>query len=329
MRIITTVFGKEYIGMLISNLYSISKSNPIADVTVIWEDIPDKYICPVKKCFKNYEFIETKIGFTKDPAKRIASKTILWQMGVDRYPGELLALIDVDTLIIKDITHFFEEFNYDIIYTYKNEQFPLNTGVLLCNNSTKTRLFFKKWKEETFGIFKKPDLLIQATNSSFPYGAVDQMAFYRVIVYKHNSTKYCVNLGSHKVKLLGIPCKTLNETNSTAITKENHIIHYKGGWQNILIKGLNFTKKRPKKLSWEMFILYLKTYSGAVNHINKKTKMNYPIDFFKIKIPYYIDRDKFEEKKLLYYLFSIIGLVRKILQKTDYIFKKVVKNNKY
>lgn len=183
MRFIISIFGSKHIGMLITNLYSIQESNPNAKISVLWEDISEKYINPVIKTFEKLSFIKTNVGFTNDPIKRIASKTIVWQMGADKYPNENLAFIDVDMIVLQDISHYFKQ-SFDIMFTYKNEQYPINTGVILCGKTYKTQLFFEQWKNETLKILQNESDMKKASDSNYPYGAPDQMSFYQMIDYK-------------------------------------------------------------------------------------------------------------------------------------------------
>jgi hypothetical protein len=42
-----------------------------------------------------------------------------------------------------------------------------------------------------------------------------------------------------------------------------HIIHYKSVWQDILLHGFNFSIRRTKRDSMEMYIFYLQMYVEA------------------------------------------------------------------
>jgi hypothetical protein len=313
VRFIITIFGEKHIGMLITNIYSILQSNPGSHITVFWQDIEEHIIKAIMKSFENVLFFETNFDFTTDPIKKISSKTHLWGYAVQQYPNDYLCILDVDTLVIKGIQHFFDQ-DFDIIYTYKQGQFPLNTGVMLCKGSNYP-FFFKSWKEETFKIINNFKLYNKANSPQYPYGGADQMALFEMIQYKSDLQNYIITIKGKKLFIKGIPCKVLNQTNSHKITDTTHIIHYKGGWQLILLKGQNFTKHRSKNLSWEMYIKYIETFKKSLEYLINKTKIQYQPKDFNIIIPFYINTSTFRENKYLYFIYSYYDRIRTKLRK--------------
>ncbi|PCI21358.1 hypothetical protein COB64_00545 [Candidatus Wolfebacteria bacterium] len=300
MRFIIATFGNNYTGFLLALLYSIKKNAPTAQVAVLWESIDEEKINPIKKIFSEFDFIKTNYNFGKNKAKRIASKTILWEHAAKQYAGENLCFLDVDILITKDITHFFDELYFNIGFTYKDEHYPLNTGVLLSDGSNKGINFFTSWKQKTMEIINDEILFAQANNTSLPYGAADQMSLFNMLKYQKENDQYNIFLLGNDTCFKGIPCRMLNETNSTSISFDTHIIHYKGVWQDVLIKGMNFSRYRTKKDSWEMYIYFLTQYKEAIEYMNKTLHTNYRADFFNIRIPAYMNKRTLQENSVLY-----------------------------
>ena len=107
IKFIVSIFGSKHVGMLIANVYSILKSNPGCAITVFWQDIEERLIRNIIKGFKEVTFIETNFSLRSDPIKRISSKTLFWNYAAKTYPNDQLCMLDVDTLVIKDICHFF------------------------------------------------------------------------------------------------------------------------------------------------------------------------------------------------------------------------------
>lgn len=310
------IYGERHLGMLLTNIFSIINCNPKAKIIVFWQDIDDKFIDILSKAFP-VEFFKTNFSFWQDSIKRISSKTVIWKLiahhvFTQRY--KYLCLIDTDVLVIKDVSNYFNNYIFDILFTYKNERWSLNTGVLLIKVSQKSVNFFEEWENLTFSIINDKTLLKQSTSKRFPYGGADQMALYKMLGYVKGKKEYKIKIKKFIIDFNGIPCKELNETNSTKITNKTYIIHYKGGWQPILLEGKNFTKNRTKKDSWEMYILYLKTYINSVKFINRKLNSHYSLKTFKVKIPFYLTRDNLEERKILYYLYYLYHLPKTIMK---------------
>jgi hypothetical protein len=136
------------------------------------------------------------------------------------------------------------------------------------------------------------------------------MSLFKILEYKAGQRNYNFEIEGQNIIFKGIPCKVLNETNSKEITETTHIIHYKGGWQPILLEGRNFTKNRSKKLSWEMYIKYLKTFKKALEYLQKNTDTRYDPKNLNIIIPFYLNLATFKENKCLYSIYSYYDRIK-------------------
>lgn len=313
VRFIITIFGNKHVGMLVTDIYSILQSNPGSPIAVFWQDIDKRYIEPVMSGFKTVTFTKTNFDFASDPVKRIASKTLLWNYAAKTYHPDKICLLDVDTLVIKNIYHLFDQ-DFDIIFTYKDGRWPLNTGVLLCKGE-KYPLFFQKWVEDTTEIINDRESSAKANSLEYPYGAADQMSLFDLLCYNHNQTEYTPRIAGQNLTFVGVPCEILNEVHSKAIADSTHIIHYKGGWQNILLEGQNFTKYRTKAVSWEMYILYLKTFMKSIEYINNNTNIRYQPEDFGVVIPGYVDTSTFKENRFLYFLYACRSRIESLIDR--------------
>lgn len=310
-RIIICVYGNKYVGMLIAALYSVIKNKITAKVSVFWQDIDENIQKDIKNAFDNVEFIETQFNFESDITVRISSKVLLWSYAAEYYCGQNICIVDVDTLVIRNINKFFSE-EFDVAFTYKDEQFPLNSGVLLAKGD-KSTYFFRKWRVNTVKIIQDPMLFAEANNMAGVFGGADQMSLYRMLGYNKEKVCYESEIDGVKLFFKGYECKYLNETNSKKIEADTFIIHYKGGWQPILLEGHLFTKNRKKHDSMEMYKLYLRTYLGSIDYLNCRTKKSYSHKKLGIVVPFYINKITGRENEILYHLYVLkIKLIKLI-----------------
>ena len=303
IRFITSAYGPDYGGMLLSLLYSIAKSHPGAAATVFWQDVSERdRFLPL--AFPNVSFVEVERPMGTAAINRISNKTLLFADALRRHGDECLVLLDVDMLVIKPLDRFFVEHQEDVLFTYKNERWPLNTGILLVRPSPRVVGFFLAWAERTSEILRDPELVDQAASWEYPYGGPDQMSFSQLINFRPGQLRYNVACRGEQVTMAGVPCAELNETNSRPVTAQTRVIHYKGGWHPILLRGTDFTAHRPKSDSFEMYLLYLRTYKEAV--ANASHVLGLPARRLSggIKIPFYLDRE-LKESSLLYRVFAI------------------------
>lgn len=310
-RFVTSVFGEKHIGMLLVNLYSIKKNTKSAPVFVFWQEINEDIIKDFKKAFPNVDFFKTDFDISSSKIKRISSKTLVWEYASNKIKDQNICFLDADMFVLKDIKNFFDK-DFDILFTDKDKElFPLNTGVILSKGEN-IRFFFSKWLEVTLKIINSKDLLKQALSTNYPFGGADQMAFYNLVNYNRNKKEYNIVIENKEIKALAVPCSVLNETKSRVIDENTYIVHYKGGWQMILLNGRGFTKNRTKKDSWSMYMLYLKSYIDSISYLNSMTGKKYNTESFGINIPFYLDKNTLKENKFLYGIFYFISFIRQI-----------------
>lgn len=306
LEFITTAFGQRYLSYLPPLLYSITKSNPSAKVLLLWQDIPQAEIQILLQSFPAVKAIKTDFDYSLNLARRISSKTLAWKHALNISTSKYLFFLDSDMLVLKELS-WLTKTEADIVISKTGSFFPINSGVVYCHNTKSVHDFFKKWAEKTISIINSPQLFSQVNDKRQPFGGADQMALIKLIKYSPNQNIFNYVSGHSKLRIASLPCKQINEIQSTSITADTHVVHFKGGWRHILFYGDDFTSNRPKIASWEMYILYLKTYFEAVSQINSQTGFQLTPQHFGLHIPFYIDTHTWKEKPGLYPIFQLFS----------------------
>jgi hypothetical protein len=73
------------------------------------------------------------------------------------------------------------------------------------------------------------------------------------------------------------------------VTDDKHILHYKSGWQPILLQGRPFTRNRPREASWPMFTLYVRRFREALELLNTAAGTDLTARDFNIVVPFYLE----------------------------------------
>jgi hypothetical protein len=294
VRFIVANYGMRHVGMLLAHLHSVVRTHPDAAITVYWQDIPDTFIEAVRAVAPRATFTRTEFDFAKDPLQRISSKVLCWARAAEEYEAESeLVFCDSDTLVRRDLQPFFKTGREHVVITAKPESVPLNSGVILARGSAATTAFFRAWREETIHILRTPELFTQANDPARPYGGPDQMSLYRLLSYRTEASHYVIRCGEHDVRLRAEPCAQLNETNSRPLSDEIHVVHYKAGWQRILLDGRPFSRFRPREASWQMLDFFLTTFSEALRRSNRITGCHRTAWTFGIRWPWYYKAGQF------------------------------------
>lgn len=257
MHFITSVYGNEYVPLLMVCLDSIKKEHPEDKVTILWDDINDFEVSMLKNLFSDYNFVKQSKGIhTDNILKRIPLKLRFWSSILEEIEDEVICFIDSDTLIYKNFSSQIPS-DFDFIYTYKDERFPLNVGVVIVKNSKKIVEFLKEWLAKTESIVEDPNKLEYAFQTN---GAADQQALMNLMNVEDITKGVVKDFGKGDIKFVGISCNILNQTNSVPVNSGSYIFHYKGGWRPILLKETGYTENRNQKDSQEMHYLWEDRY---------------------------------------------------------------------
>lgn len=249
MIFVTSVYGKKYGKFLLPHLYSIHANYPESKVIVFWNDIRDRDVYLLKRAFKNVDFVKLDLTVSGGLDKQISSKVNFIAKAVGLCGEEIICFMDCDAIVHKRFDEFLRD-DFDVIFTWKNEKFPLNTGVLIVKNNDSAKLFIKEWVERTNKIIKYENLLKSACDKN---GAADQQALRDILAVDDFDSLFIQKIKGCNVLFKGVNCAYLNETRSTPITNKTRIIHYKSGWHPILLEGKGFSQNRPKESSKMMF----------------------------------------------------------------------------
>ena len=294
VRFIVANYGPRHVGMLLAHLHSVARSHPDTAVSVYWQDIPENLLDALRAVCPNAQFERTTYDFAQDPLQRISSKVLCWARAAEEHETEaMLVFCDSDTLVRRNLRRFFDKGTEEVVVTVKPENVPLNSGVVLARGGVKASAFFRFWRDETLAILRTPELFLQANDLSKSYGGTDQMSLYRLLDYRRETEYYTVRCGDHQVRVRTEPCAMLNETNSRPLTDEIHVVHYKAGWQRILLDGRPFSRFRPRAASWEMLELFLETFSEALARANAATGRRYTAADFGLCWPWYYRSGQF------------------------------------
>lgn len=274
--------------MLLVFLHSVAASNPGARVSVYWQDIPERLLAGLRAVSPHADFVRTEFDFAGDPIQRISSKVLCWARAAEENERETeLVFCDSDTLVRSDLSGFFASDEADVVFTTKPENVPLNSGVMLARGGAAATAFFRAWRDETVRILKTPEIFAQANDEAQPYGGTDQMSLHQMLGYERGREAYTVTCGGLAVRLRAEPCARLNETNSRPLSDEIHVVHYKAGWQAILLRGRPFSRFRPRAESWEMLTLFLETLTEAIAAVNAATGSRFTPRDWGIQWPWY------------------------------------------
>jgi hypothetical protein len=294
VRFIVANYGTRHAGMLLAHLHSVRRAQPDAEITVYWQDLPEEIRDALQRVAPGADFIRTEYDFAKDPLQRISSKVLCWARAADEYESESqLVFCDSDTLIRKPLDGFFESTDWDVVITSKPERVPLNSGVMLARGGRATAEFFRAWREETLRILQAPELFAQANDQTQPFGGTDQMSLYRMLPFRSEAAAYAVKCGDEVTRVRVESCAALNETKSRPLAEKPNVVHYKGGWQRILLDGRPFSSFRPRAESWEMLEYFLETFSEALSLVNSTGQRKFTPKEFGIRWPWYYRRGDF------------------------------------
>ena len=262
---ITTIYGAGYAPFLGPHLHSIARAYPDARGTVLWQDVHESEIALLSLAFPNWTFSRTSLSHGSEVHQRIPRKLHAWRQACAHCPDAPLCFLDCDTLVVRPFDDLLSP-GWDILYTWKDELFPINTGVLVARGPRAAEALLADLTLRVERIVSDPARLNQALGSS---GAADQHALRELIGFCNYNGDALRTVGGRELVFRGIPCRRLNETNCRPITPDLCVIHYKTGWHPILWEGKPFTANRPESRCREMLDHWRAAEAQAHAHVAK------------------------------------------------------------
>ena len=258
---VTTVYGARYLPFLAPHLYSVQQCYPGAQGAVVWQDIPQHQIDILAAVFPNRHFIELTSQIAGQKDQKISRKLMSWLAACENYSDELICFTDCDLLFVKQFTHHLVP-DFDILFTWKAEKYPINTGFVVARNARVGQKVFKAWFHKIEKVVNNGYALHQAVEAS---GAADQHTLRQMIGFQatyEGSFEY--EIDNQRYLFRGVECRFLNETNCKPVTADTHIIHYNSGWHKVLLDNQPFTGPRAEQHCEEMAGLWQLTEKASL-----------------------------------------------------------------
>lgn len=250
----TSVCGAGYAAFLAPWLESLALCYPDGpSALVVHDEVPEVELTALAAAYPWCRFEGRELPRGRDIRHAIPRKIHAW-LEAARLAGEgPIVLLDCDAVVRRPLDHLFDG-TWDVLYTWKDELFPINTGVMAGRTGAVLARVLASLLPRIESIIASPEEFARAIGSS---GAVDQHAFREIIGWCNydgvSERAVRVSGGEERLRFRGVPCRVYNETNCRAMDESLAVIHYKTGWHPILLEGAAFTQNRPASACGEMF----------------------------------------------------------------------------
>lgn len=244
MHFVTSCFGHDYLAFLAVLLSSIRQTNPQAPVTVIYSDLPDWKRKAVAAQNPNARFVLfSDLPRTSGTNRRIGQKMDLWAAAYDLVDSDNIIFLDCDMIIRENLENIFDEM-FDIFVTVKSEDIPINTGFVAIRKSSSLRNFIHVWVEKNNYLCEDQ---VRLANACSQAGGADQFALLDLLdTWRPQTGRQKVFLEGKEIDVLLAPCSIYNETALTSLSGPAKVLHYKGRWHRILLKGGGYEEKKSE-----------------------------------------------------------------------------------
>ncbi len=250
----TSVCGARYAGFLGPWLESLARCYPDGRrALVIHDDVPAVELTALAAAYPWCRFEARAMPRGRDIRHAIPRKIHAWLEAARLVGDAPIVLLDCDALVRRPLDHLFDG-TWDVLYTWKDELFPINTGVMAGRTGAALARVLETMLPRIESIIACPEEFARAVGSS---GAVDQHALREIIGWCNydglSERAVRASDGALTLRFRGAPCRLYNETNCRPIDGSLAVIHYKTGWHPILLEGAAFTRNRPASACGEMF----------------------------------------------------------------------------
>jgi hypothetical protein len=165
---ITTVTNNAYLPFVRAHLESIYRHHPDAAVLVYHDRLTTDRVVGLCRQFPGANFVAAVSKNYRSTEETIGGKMASYCRAVELVPpGSELVLIDCDTLLCAPLDELFDD-EFDLCFTWKEDGFPLNSGVVLARMNEPFRTFLDSWNELTQSILHDPTrLALAVTRAGF------------------------------------------------------------------------------------------------------------------------------------------------------------------
>jgi hypothetical protein len=274
MQFVISSYGNAFSPFLAVSLRSLRLSHPGRRVTVLYDKLRTSTLSALRQQNPDARFVAVNVekGRSIDSHKRIAGRMEHWSAvleQLDPNDSDVVAFVDADMIVRSDLEVALPE-SFDVIFTSKpQERIPINAGFIALRLSSKTKAFMKEWSALTAQMTADPPRLEEAVKKM---GAADQQALLDLM---QNPALLGVSDRSYPfgdIRIVGMPCALLNETNSVPLSAPALVLHYKGGWHKILLRDAPFSSHRPQDVSQEMYDLWFAYLEAEETELGMKLR---------------------------------------------------------
>jgi hypothetical protein len=97
--------------------------------------------------------------------------------------GEMICLIDVDTIVLGDLSDIEQEGEFDLVLTVRSTLARINTGVVFVRVSERTKSWYQRWYDLVLEILQDPKRL---RHLKAKYAGINQSALSVMLLKTHN-----------------------------------------------------------------------------------------------------------------------------------------------
>lgn len=163
-----------------------------------------------------------------------------------KHENQDLCLIDGDTVVLKDVSHVFDQ-DFDIAFTQRSKgiHIPINGGVLFLRPSKAVEEFMHYWVLTNNEMLRN-NILHRIWYRK--YNGINQASFGYML---ENISKL-----KHKLKIISLPCSKYNACDKPdwiGINEDTHILHVKSELRLACINGVQLKQYKKAIDTWKKY----------------------------------------------------------------------------
>ncbi len=261
---VTRVFGERVVPFLVAALESLTLSQGLAvRTTVLLSDLDSQIREDLVQAFASVDFVPVKNlksrpqwGHSELASNKLAEfNTYARQFN---NPSTIF-FFDADMLFTQPIHDLADE-SWDLMLTTRPGEWPLNAGLVGLRATKAGMEFLKIVQVENQRILRSARKSIKANaTSGAPEQAAYEMGLRRLGIDSLRELKVRAPLslvGSNGLRLLTVDCREYNEWNVATMSAKTRVIHFKSGWQPLLLGERGYSDSRPRELAEPLVELF-------------------------------------------------------------------------
>ncbi len=256
MYFVTRFYGSRQLPLLGVALESLLFVESKAEIVALISDLPSDVERSLRAVFPEVKFIrvpDVKVRVFYSHSERASNKLedVVSFLETKVPHGSSVFIFDAD-MMFRSAVSGLVNLDWNLLFTRRARGFPLNAGLVGAKISRPTLEFFSLASRTNSWILRRERRSRIARHKS---GGAEQHAYMKILrkelvdLRTTRPENQQITISRSGMRVITVPCALFNSWDPAEISSQTKVVHFKSGWQTLLLDAGGYSTNRPKHLA--------------------------------------------------------------------------------